>query len=90
MMGRGEGEHDWACLLLGMFSIVPCVIRDVIMIKAGRRWVLGIVRLHAGGRAPPEDAGPGVAAWIVSSLRGGLCILLGLRPRRFYMYVSSL
>lgn len=32
-MGEGR-EHDWACWLLGMFSIVPCVIRDVIMIKA--------------------------------------------------------
>lgn len=88
-MGEGR-EHDWACLSSGMFSIVPCVIRDVIMIKAGRRWVLGIVLLHASGRAPPEDAGPGVAAWIVSNPRGGLSMLLGPRPRRFNVYASSL
>lgn len=52
--GGGRNNDYWACLL-GMFiSILPCVIRDVILIKAGRRWGLGVVLLHAGGRAPLE------------------------------------
>lgn len=69
------------------------MIRDVIMIKAGGDggfWG-SFFFMRAGGQAPPnKDAGPGVAAWIVSSPRAGLSVLLGLRPKRFYMYVSSL
>lgn len=93
----GDGDY-WACLLGIIISIVPCVIRDVILILGGEPvgffWGGELLFFfHAGGRAPPEDAGPGLAAQMASSLRGRLPelrALLGLRRRLFYTYVSNI
>lgn len=70
---------------------MPYVIRDVIMIKAGRRWVLGIILVHAGGRAgSARDAGPYVAFWIVNSPGWAPCVARASAEGGFYLYVFSL
>lgn len=96
--GWGDGkEHDyWACLLGKIISIVPCVIRDVILILGGEPvgfWGSCCSSFMRAGGLRPKTRAPGLAAQMASSLRGRLPelrALLGLRRRLFYTYVSNI
>lgn len=89
-MGGWDGGWDyWACLLGIIISIVPCVIRDVILILGGEPvgfWGSCCPSfMRAGGLRPKMRA----QMWRLrsrASLRGELFelrTLLGLRPRLF-------